>query len=349
MAGEPAHDPERGEDTPGEGADSDRPAGGTEPERSRTVGSGPVGGLGAVYLKGVAMGAADTIPGVSGGTIALITGIYERFVRALTRLDPRILRHVPRLHRAEGRRGLLADLREMDFFFLVALGLGVLTAVVTLSRVVHAALVGFRAGTFAFFFGLIAASAVVLYDAVDVSTPGQVGAALAGFVFAFLVAGVSGASAVPHDLPLIFVAGAVGITAMVLPGISGAFILLLLGQYTYLTGVLSDFVDALLATVTGGSGALVSLGTVVAVFVAGAAVGILTVAHVIRRALDTYRAATLAFLVSLMVGSLRLPAVEVAENVGTWTPVSVAAVAGAGLVGAVAVLALDRYTGDLNY
>ena len=353
VAGEPAHEPDRGEEASGEHSDGDPRAREPDGEHAGAAAATDTGDslrdLGTVYLKGTAMGAADTIPGVSGGTIALITGIYERFVRALTRLDPRILRHVPRLHRAEGRRGLLADLREMDFFFLVALGLGVLTAVVTLSRVVHAALVGFRAGTFAFFFGLIAASAVVLYDAVDVSTPGQVGAALAGFVFAFLVAGVSGASAVPHDLPLIFVAGAVGITAMVLPGISGAFILLLLGQYTYLTGVLSDFVDALLATVTGGSGALVSLGTVVAVFVAGAAVGILTVAHVIRRSLDTYRAATLAFLVSLMVGPLRLPAVEVAENVGTWTPVSVAAVAGAGLVGAVAVLALDRYTGDLNY
>jgi putative membrane protein len=349
VAGEPAHEPDRSEDA-GEGGDGGvgaREAG--EGTAAAADTHSPIRTLGAVYLKGAAMGAADTIPGVSGGTIALITGIYERFVRALTRLDPRILRHVPRLHRAEGRRDLLADLREMDFFFLVALGLGVLTAVVTLSRVVHAALVGFRAGTFAFFFGLIAASAVVLYDAVDVSTPGQGGAALVGFVFAFLVAGVSGASAVPHDLPVVFVAGAVGITAMVLPGISGAFILLLLGQYTYLTGTLSDFVDAILATATGGSGALVSLGTVVAVFVAGAAVGILTVAHVIRRALDTYRAATLAFLVSLMVGSLRLPAVEVAENVAVWTPASAAAVTAAGLVGAVAVLALDRYTEDLDY
>ena len=352
VAGEPAREPDKGEERTGESDEgaASAPEPEREPTRTATAGADTsVRSLVTVYLKGAAMGAADTVPGVSGGTIALITGIYERFVRALTGLDPRILRHVPRLHRAEGRRTLLADLREMDFFFLVALGLGVLTAVVTLSRVVHAALASFRAGTFAFFFGLIAASAVVLYDAVDVNTPGQAGAALVGFVFAFLVAGVSGASAVPHDLPVVFAAGAVGITAMVLPGISGAFILLLVGQYTYLTGVLSDFVDALLATLTGGSGPLVSLGTVVAVFVTGAVVGILTVAHVIRRALDAYRAATLAFLVSLMVGSLRLPAVEVAENVGAWTPLSTASVVGAVLVGAVAVLALDRYTGDLTY
>jgi len=352
VAGEPAHEPDQGEEGPGEDGPGEVRAQGTARSGSTdaaTAGAGPLRGLGSVYLKGVAMGAADTIPGVSGGTIALITGIYERFVRALTRLDPRVLRHLPGLHRVEGRRALLADLREMDVFFLVALGLGVLTAVLTLSRVVHAALVGFRASTFAFFFGLIAASAVVLYDAVDVSTPGQVGAALAGFVFAFLVAGVSGASAVPHDLPVVFLAGAVGITAMVLPGVSGAFILLLLGQYTYLTGVLSEFVDAVLATLTGGSGPLVSLGAVVVVFVAGASVGILTVAHLIRRALDTYRAATLAFLVSLMVGSLRLPVVEVLENVGAWTPLSAAAIGGAGLIGALAVLVLDRYTGDLGY
>jgi putative membrane protein len=209
--------------------------------------------------------------------------------------------------------------------------------------------VNFRAGTFAFFFGLIAASAVVLYDAVVVDTPGRGLAAVAGFVFAFLVTGVSGGGAVPHDLPIIFAAGAVGITAMVLPGISGSFILLLLGQYTYLTGVLSEFVDALLGVVTGAGGPVLRLGAVVAVFVAGATVGVLTVAHVIRRALDAYRAATLAFLVSLMVGSLRLPAVEVAENVGAWTPTAAAAMVGAAAVGAAAVLALDRYTDDLDY
>jgi putative membrane protein len=318
----------------------------TEPESASAV----TGGLFAVYLKGAAMGAADTVPGVSGGTIALITGVYERFVTALTRLDPTALRHLSRLHRRSGRRALLADLRGMDFFFLAALGLGVVTAVLTLSRVVHAALVGFRAHTFAFFFGLIAASAVVLYDAVTVDTPGRIGAAVAGFVLAFLLTGASGAGALGNSLPVVFGAGAVGITAMVLPGISGSFILLLLGQYTYLTGVLTDFVDALLAAATGaGGGSLFALGAVVGTFIAGAAVGILTVAHAIRRALDAYREATLAFLVSLMVGSLRLPIAEVAGGIEVWTPATGATILLVAAIGAAAVLVLDRTTDDLDY
>lgn len=303
-----------------------------------------------VYLKGAAMGAADTIPGVSGGTIALITGIYERFVTALAELDPSALRYVPRLHTADGRRGLVRSLSRMDFFFLVALALGVFTAVLTLSQVVHTALVSYPAPTFAFFFGLIAASAVVLYDAVSVESGRAVAAAVAGFVVAFLVTGVSEGGVLGHSLPVVFGAGAVGITAMVLPGISGAFILLLLGQYEFLTGTLSAVVDGAVGALTGGSSAGLASGLVtVAAFGSGAVVGLLTVARVIRWALAAYRAATLAFLVSLMVGSLRLPVVRVLDGVAVWTPGAAAAVGGAALAGAAAVLALDRYTADLDY
>jgi putative membrane protein len=306
--------------------------------------------LAGVYLKGAAMGAADTVPGVSGGTIALVTGVYERLIDALTSLDPRVLGHLRRLHRTEGRRSLRDALLRMDVLFLIALGLGVLTSVLTLSRVVHVALVEFRAHTFAFFFGLIGASAVVLYRSLSLETVRQAGAGAAGFLVAFAVTGASSSGLLPTTLPVVFVAGAVGITAMVLPGISGAFILLLLGQYTYLTGVLTDLVDRTLALVAGGSTAgLVASATTVTAFVAGAAVGLLTVAHVIRRALDRYRTATLVFLVSLMLGSLRLPVAEVLDGVSAWTPAATAGIGGVALVGAVAVLGLDRYTDDLDY
>ncbi|MHB9286543.1 DUF368 domain-containing protein [Halobacteriales archaeon Cl-PHB] len=295
------------------------------------------------------MGSADTVPGVSGGTIALITGIYERLITALTALDPRILGRVTSLHTAKGWRDLLDDLQEMDVFFLVVLGLGVMTAVVTLSRVVHAALGSYRAATFAFFFGLIAASAVILYRHIDVETVGQVLAGLVGVVFAFVVAGASSSGAFGHALPVVFVAGAIGITAMVLPGISGSFILLLLGQYEYMTGVLKEFVDGLLRVATGGvAESLVDNGLDVVTFIVGAFVGIVTISHVIRWALDHYRVATMTFLVSLMVGSLRLPVVEVRDNVGTLDAGAVLLVAVPALVGGGAVLLLDHYTDDLD-
>ena len=296
----------------------------------------------------MAMGAADTVPGVSGGTIALITGVYERFVRALTRLHPRVLRHVPWLRNPTRRKALLAELRRMDVVFLVVLGLGVVTSVVTVSRLVHAALEIVRGQTFAFFFGLIAASAVVLYRELTLRTGGHVVVAGAGIALAFLLSGATAGGIFGNELPTVFVAGAVAITAMVLPGISGSFILILLGQYEYLTGVLTSFVDQLLATVTGGgTDGLFSLAGVVVTFCVGAVIGLLSVAHAIRWALEHYRTATYVFLVSLMVGSLRLPIIEVRESIGTWTPTAVLSVGGAVLIGAGAVLALDHYTADL--
>ncbi|PSP46173.1 DUF368 domain-containing protein, partial [Halobacteriales archaeon QH_6_66_25] len=117
-----------------------------------------------IYLKGLAMGLADSVPGVSGGTIALITGIYERLIRAITRLDPAVLEVVPRLSTRAGCQELLERLREMDTLFLIVLGTGMFTAIISVSRVAEIALESFRAPTFAFFFGLIAASAVALYE-----------------------------------------------------------------------------------------------------------------------------------------------------------------------------------------
>jgi putative membrane protein len=305
-----------------------------------------------VYLKGAAMGAADTVPGVSGGTIALITGIYERLITALTTLDPRALRHLARIHTAGGRGALVRDLRQMDVPFLVALGLGVVSVVVVLSRVIHGALASYEAEMSAFFFGLIGASSVVLYREVSVDTLPRAAATAVGFVLAFSLAGVSteASSAGAPPLPVVLLVGAVAISAMVLPGVSGAFILYLAGQYRYLSGVLKEFVDHLLAIPGRGvTAALLDTGAVVVTFVVGAVVGVFTVAYAVREALDRARAATLAFLVSLMVGALRLPFETVRDSVGTWTASAAAGVFAAGLIGALAVLLLDRYTADLDY
>jgi len=303
-----------------------------------------------VYLKGLFMGAADSVPGVSGGTIALITGIYERLITAITSLDPRVLAHVPRLHTAEGREAFWNDLLEMDLGFLLALGCGVVTAVILVSRVVQVALASARGETFAFFFGLIAASAVVLYRDVAVDSPTRVGVAIVGFLLAFLVSGISAGSGIPNSQPFVFLAGMIAITAMILPGISGAFFLLLLGQYDFLTATLTRFTDGLVALGSGGSiDALIAPGTTIVLFAGGATIGVLTIAHVIRWALTAYRNGTLVFLVSLMAGALRLPAAQTGASTDAWTPLALVTIAGATLCGGGAVLVLDRYTDDLDY
>jgi len=306
--------------------------------------------LAVVYLKGIAMGLADTVPGVSGGTIALIVGVYERLIRALTALDPAVLSLVLQLHRREGRVQFWDALEEMDVPFLVALGGGMGTAVVLVARVVEFALHRFPAPTFAFFFGLIGASAVVLYDRQWIASTGRIIAALAGFSIAFLVAGATAGGALPNTLPVVFGAGMLAISGMLLPGLSGAFILLLLGQYDYMTQSLNRFIDAIIGLATGGSVAeFVDAATVVVTFLGGAAIGIMTIAYVIRWALDNYRGATFAFLVSLMVGALRFPGIKIAETVDTSSPLTMGVVVTVGLVGAGTVLLLDRYTNDLDY
>jgi putative membrane protein len=320
-------------------------------DETRTVVGASVYAWVSVYLKGFLMGSADSVPGVSGGTIAFILGIYERLITAIAELDPRALGHIPRLHRAEGRRALFEDLLEMDVPFLAVLGIGLASAVVVVSRAVHAALAAERALTFAFFFGLIGASVVVFRDQVSLDSPGRIGAAVAGFGLAFVVSGITTGSDIPHALPVIFVAGIVAISAMILPGVSGAFFLLLLGQYEYLSGVLKSFVDEAIALVLGNAtlSSVLEPMVVVATFGVGAVLGVLSLARVIRRALDTYRRATLAFLVSLMAGALRLPAEEMAANTDTLGPVSVGGLLAAVLVGGALVLVLDRYTASMEY
>lgn len=303
-----------------------------------------------VYLKGFCMGLADTVPGVSGGTIALISGIYERLISAIAGLDPRVLEHVPRLHTSEGRSALARDLVEMDIPFLIALGTGVVTAVAVMSGVMHRAIDQEPALTAAFFFGLIAAAAVVLYRYVAVDTIPRVLAAIVGFGFAFLITGITGGGSVATAPLIVFGTGAVAISAMILPGISGAFILYMLGQYEYMSALPGQFISEFVNVASGNDpSTLLAVGTTIAAFGTGAVIGLLTITHAIRYALSNYREATLTFLVSLMVGSLRAPVKDITGNIDTFTVETIASIAVAAIVGGVLVVALDRFTEDIEF
>lgn len=318
-------------------------------ERARTDEAPGVRGYLAIYLKGAFMGAADAVPGVSGGTIALIVGIYDRLIGAITALDPRVLEHVPRLHRREGRRDFHLALAAMDVPFLVVLAAGVFTSLLLVAGAMGVAVDRYPVPTYAFFFGLIGASAVVLRDEVSLGSPGRIGAGIAGFTLAFAVSGVTAGADQPHTLPILFGAGAIAITAMILPGISGSFILLLLGQYTFMTEVPHHLADGLRGALDGNAALLRETLTILAVFGVGAVIGLLTVAHLVKYALDHFHEATLTFLVALMVGALRVPVTEVRGNVGDWTPAVIVPILLAGAVGAALVLGLDYATGDIEY
>ncbi len=234
-----------------------------------------------IYFRGMAMGAADIVPGVSGGTMALILGIYEDLIVALRNLArPAFLRPLLRGHLREALKVVSAP-------FLAAVVLGIFTSVMTLSRLLEWLLEHQRAMVMSFFFGLVLASVLVVSRRVRRWNAGLVGILLIAAAAAYLVVGLSPAKT-PDTTWFLFVSGALAICALILPGISGAFILVLLGKY--------DFV--LQAVTRGDVGAL-------AVAALGAAVGLLSFVQVLGWLLRRHHDLAIAILSGFMLGSLR--------------------------------------------
>ncbi len=301
-----------------------------------------------IYLRGLFMGSADAVPGVSGGTIALITGIYGRLIGAITGVGPWLVRDLPKLRDTGARRDYWRSLQRVDLAFLAVLGTGIVTAVITVARLLNAALEDYPAPTYAFFFGLIAASAYVLYHEVSLSTGGRIAAGVAGLSFGFVLTGITAEAGLPHNPLIIFGAGILALSAMILPGISGAFILLILGQYPYLTGKLEELTDGLAGLVSGGGGPVLRPALVVAAFLSGGVVGLLSMSRFVKWALEHYRQATLTFLVSLMLGALRLPAQKVIDGTEAWSAGVIGVTLAAALVGAGLVLVVERLAGGIE-
>jgi len=303
--------------------------------------------LSVVYAKGLCMGMADAVPGVSGGTVALVLGIYDRLVSAISELSVenalvvlRGLRHPRSIRRNEEVR---AAIDRIELPFLLALGTGMVTGVVVLSRVVTWANEANPAALFAFFVGLIGASSIVLVREVRPFDRTEAIALIGGIVVAALASQETTIGS-GHPLPLLFFAGVIAFSAMVMPGLSGSLLLVVLGQYTYLSETLTEFTNQLAGLATGDETTVpVAEGTVIVVFIAGGAVGIMTVARLVNAALERNRSVTLAFLVGLVLGALRAPSARVDEHVGSWTPEATAVVAASLLAGAAFVLLIDRY------
>lgn len=251
------------------------------------------------FLKGIFMGLADIIPGVSGGTIALITGIYERLIFAIKSIDPKIPLYFLKGNFKEAKE----EFWDIDWILLVPLSLGIGTAFLVASRFILIALHNFPAYTYSFFFGLILASAVLIYTRIGEKDHKALLTGTIGALFAFWLVGQE-AIKFGHNPLMIFIAGFIAICAMILPGISGSFMMLLIGQYEFLLGALKN-VSTQYPTIL--------------IFMTGAIISILSFSRVLSYLLKKHEAKTLAFLTGLMVGALRLPFEEVI-NVSTNYP-----------------------------
>ncbi len=298
-----------------------------------------------LYLKGISMGAADIVPGVSGGTIALIIGIYDRLINALAAFDPRRLGALRQPFDPTARRAVVAVLIDMDVPFLIVLGTGVGTAVILGAEIITTVLAVAPGPTYALFTGLIGASGLLIGRRVSWTTL----RALAAIGSAVSVAGLSivALGIETHALWIVFLAGMISVSAMVLPGISGAVLLLILGQYEYLLGELQALIDGLLGVTTGTPADIITPGIVVVTFLLGAILGVLSVARLVSQAFKRDQETTVAVLVGLLLGGITRPVQETAAYTASNQTLLIAVLA-AGLGIGVIVL-LDRYTGELAY
>ncbi len=230
------------------------------------------------------MGAADVVPGVSGGTLALLLGIYDRLVGQVAQLSTAaglLLR---------GRvRHSLALIRRAEWGFLVPLAVGIGVAIVGLVEVLRWLIDEQPVGLSAAFFGLVAMTVVTTRLQVSQWRAGLVVVFVAVAVAVFVVLGVRAGSVADPAAVVIVGAGALAICAMILPGISGAFVLLLLGLYDPITEAVSER----------------DFGTIV-LFGLGAAIGLGLFSRLLARLLDRWRDAMIAVLMGLMAGSLRV-------------------------------------------
>lgn len=236
-----------------------------------------------VYIRGMAMGAADIVPGVSGGTIALIAGIYERLINALSSIGPNLWQI---FRQKGGLKGLLAVWRVVDATFLLFLVLGIGTSLVTLAGVIKHLLDNQPLFIWSFFFGLVVATVLILLTEIKRWTVGRAALFALGLVAAVIISGLPMLSATP-SLPYLFMAGAIAICAMILPGISGSFILLLLGAYDTVLEAVHTLNFAIIFTV-----------------VVGMATGLLLFTRALKWLLSRYYQATLALLTGFIAGSL---------------------------------------------
>ncbi len=225
------------------------------------------------------MGAADVVPGVSGGTIAFITGIYEELIESIKSVNLSLIK-------------LLLQFKLKDFWkavngnFLLSLVLGIAISVLSIAKLIKYLLEQHPILIWSFFFGLIVASAIVIAKKITEWKIRSIIAMIVGIGIAYMITEVTPAETT-NAYWFLFLSGALAICAMILPGISGAFILLLLGKYEFVLNALSSFkLD------------------VIAVFGCGAVVGLLSFSNLLSWLLKKYHNMTIALLSGFMIGSL---------------------------------------------
>jgi len=232
-----------------------------------------------LYFKGVAMGAADIVPGVSGGTIALISGIYEELIFTLKNINLSLLKTLL-------KDGFKVFWKNLNGNFLSILLLGIASSVILLAQVIVFLLDNHEFKIWGFFFGLIISSAFLIIKDVNPLNIIQIIWILSGIVIAALIS-LSNTTQIPDTDIFIFLTGSIAITAMILPGISGSFILLLLSKYEFIINAIKDFELR-----------------IIIVFAAGCIFGLIIFSRFLHYLFQNYKNKLLSLLSGFLIGSL---------------------------------------------
>ena len=233
-----------------------------------------------ISLKGMAMGAADVVPGVSGGTIAFISGIYEELLNSISSFNFSLLK----VFRKEGFKQVW---NTVNGTFLLALFIGISVSVLSLAKLIATLLENHPIVIWSFFFGLVLASIIYIGKQITTWTIGSVLCLIFGVILAFYITTLNPMVSENSSPWFLFLAGMIAICAMILPGISGSFILVLLGAYKPVLNALNtrDFFSII-------------------VFMFGAVLGLLTFSRILKWLFFTYKNYTLAILTGFIIGSL---------------------------------------------
>ncbi|MCG8575089.1 MAG: DUF368 domain-containing protein [Flavobacteriales bacterium] len=246
-----------------------------------------------VSLKGMGMGAADVIPGVSGGTIAFITGIYEELLETIASLKFGLLK-------TWKKEGFKAMWTEMNGSFLLALFAGIAISVASLAVFIEWLLEHHPIQLWSFFFGLIIASVWLVGRTVEKWNFQNILGLLAGTALAYYIT-IMAPTGESDNHFYIFICGTVAICAMILPGISGSFILLLMGAYSTVLGSITNVLKGLKA---GDWDAVISNGLMIAVFLVGCLIGLITFSKALNWLFKKAKNLTIAILTGFLIGSL---------------------------------------------
>lgn len=238
-----------------------------------------------IVLKGMAMGIADVVPGVSGGTIAFITGIYDQLVESISLVNKEFFQLLLKFK-------IKQALGHINFSFLFPLLSGIFLSIILGAKVMHYLLDAYPTQTWSLFFGLIAASIYFIGKQIDeIYLPKNFGSIIAGTAVGYILVSLIPVTTA-HNSLTIFFSGAVAICAMILPGISGSFILLILGKYAYITGAVKQpFAQGNLTTII--------------IFALGCLVGLLSFSKLLNWLLKHFHNIMMCFMTGFMLGSMK--------------------------------------------